>query len=274
MQDFEIDEKALKRLNYSIYQTYKFDFSNYAVSSYCRRIDRIMKLYNFDSIDQLIRELTQNKAFWDEYLRSITVNTTEMFRDPSFWVALRDVVLPSIEKHNVLRIWHAGCSTGEEIYSMAIMLKEYGIYDRVRIFATDINDKVLISARNGQYTAKNLETHERNYKTYGGTRSLSDYYEMESEAHGRMDRDLLTNVTLKRHDLVQGDVFSKFDLILCRNVIIYFNKVLQNDVFGLFQRSLYADGYLGIGSKESLIWYSDADKFKGVDVENNIYQTR
>lgn len=266
-----LSELELKRLNDAINLKYSYDFSNYAQSSYSRRIHRIIQHYKLEGVAELQQKLMADALFFTEFVRAVTVNTTEMFRDPDFWIALREHVLPVVGKHDVIRIWHAGCSTGEEIYSMAIMLKEHGMYDRVKIFATDINDKVLETAKAGRYHIRNLERDTKNYNEYGGLGQLSDHYTLDGD-HVVMDPSLFTNVNMKRHDLVKGDIFSKFDLILCRNVIIYFNKALQDDVFSLFLKSLYADGFLAIGSKESLIWSSSSDQFTTVNPGDNIYQ--
>jgi chemotaxis protein methyltransferase CheR len=271
MQEINLSEQELKRLNDAINVKYSYDFSNYAQSSYGRRISRILNHYKLAGIAELQVKIINDVTFFTEFLRAVTVNTTEMFRDPPFWIGLRDFVLPNVDRHDVIRIWHAGCSTGEEIYSMAIMLKEHGMYDRVKIFATDINDKVLESSRAGRYHIRNLERDTKNYNEYGGKGKLSDHYTIDGD-YMVMDPSLFDNVNMKRHDLVRGDIFSKFDLILCRNVIIYFNKVLQDDVFSLFLKSLYADGFLAIGSKESLIWSSSSEQFSAVNPGDNIYQ--
>lgn len=270
MEEPNFGEIDLKRLNDAINAKYNYDFSNYASSSYSRRVTRIIQHYQLKDIDVLRRKVVEDNDFFMEFVRAITVNTTEMFRDPAFWTALRDDVLPSIAKHDVIRIWHAGCSTGEEIYSMAIILKEYGIYDKCKIFATDINDSVIKVARQGKYHVRNLDRDSKNYEQFGGKAKLSNYFAVDGD-YLTMDPSLFANVTTKRHDLVKSDIFSKFDLILCRNVIIYFNKNLQDEVFNLFIRSLYTGGHLAIGSKESLIWSSSAHRFKSINPDNNIY---
>lgn len=268
-----IAEEQIIRLNTAIQQKYEYDFSNYAQNSYIRRIERIMRLYSIKTIDELIIKLRLEPTFFEEYLRQVTVNTTEMFRDPPFWASLREKVLPEISKHSTIRIWHAGCSSGEEVFTMAILLKEMGVYDQAKIFATDINDNVLEVARSGRYHIKNLDTHRANYTEAGCPGTLDDYFSIDGD-YGVMDPALLDNVMLRQHDLVSGQVFSKFDLVLCRNVIIYFNRNLQDRVFRLFVESMYPEGFLGIGARESLIWSTDADKFATIDNENNIYQLK
>ena len=271
MEELVIQEHELERLNNLVKQHYGVDFSNYAISSYSRRIKRIIRLYNLESINQLIRKLSAEPAFFEEFLRAVTVNTTEMFRDPMFWKALREQVIPEIARHDVIRVWHAGCSTGEEVFTTAILLKEAGIYDRVKTFATDLNSKVIDFAQAGRYSVKNIELYDQNYEASGGPGKLSDYYEYDGNTV-QMDKSLLDNVTFKRHDLVKGGIFSKFDLILCRNVIIYFDRELQNRVFDLFLDSLYSTGFMGIGAKESLIWSTSADRFKTVNNQYNIFK--
>lgn len=271
LEETNISELELQRLNEAINERYNYDFSNYAQSSYSRRISRILKLYDIKNVHTLQEKVVSETAFFNEFLRAVTVNTTEMFRDPEFWKALREDVIPQIRQHDVIRIWHAGCSTGEEVYSMAILLQEEGIYDKAKIFASDINDKVIETAKEGRYHIRNLERDMKNYEVFGGRNSFSDYYTKEDQEIV-MNRDLFSNVITKKHDLVKGDIFSKFDIILCRNVIIYFNKRLQDEVFNLFIKGLYTGGYLAIGSKESLIWSSSADSFTPVNVRNNIFK--
>ncbi|UII29336.1 protein-glutamate O-methyltransferase CheR [Fulvivirga maritima] len=249
---------------------YNYDFTNYAMSSFKRRILRILELQN-TTVDMLIKKLNESE-FLDDFLNEITVNVTEMFRDPPFWRVLRDDILPAIMlNHQKIRIWHAGCSSGEEVFSMTIMLREMGILDKVSIIATDLDTTILERAKSGEYNLKNMELNEKNYIRYQGNSSLRDYY---SEVGGKaiMDKSLVENVSFRKHDLVNGEVFNKFDLILCRNVMIYFNQTLQNDVLRKFHESLFKYGYLAIGSKESLIWCDIANKFIVVNNEEKIYK--
>ncbi|WKV10904.1 protein-glutamate O-methyltransferase CheR [Marivirga harenae] len=269
-QDIEISD--LRRITELVKEQYKYDFTNYAMSSFRRRILRIMELYKFGSADLLIKRLKDDKSFFDEFIAEITVNVTEMFRDPPFWRELRDNVIPNILlNHNTISIWHAGCSSGEEVFSMAVLLKEMGILDKAKIIATDIDKVILEKAKKGHYSMKNMELNEKNYIRFEGKNNFKDYFK-EENGKAVMDKSLIQNVSFREHDLVQGVVFNKFDLILCRNVMIYFNQNLQNEVLKKHHESLFKYGYLVIGSKESLIWCEIANKFIVVNNEEKIYK--
>ncbi|GAA5026734.1 chemotaxis protein R [Marivirga lumbricoides] len=269
-QDIEISD--LRRITELVKEQYKYDFTNYAMSSFRRRILRIMELYKFGSADLLIKRLKDDRSFFDEFISEITVNVTEMFRDPSFWRELRDNVIPNILlNHNTISIWHAGCSSGEEVFSMAILLKEMGILHKAKIIATDIDKVILDKAKMGHYSMKNMELNEKNYIRFEGKNKFKDYF-TESNGKAIMDKSLIENVSFREHDLVQGVVFNKFDLILCRNVMIYFNQNLQNEVLKKHHESLFKYGYLVIGSKESLIWCEIANKFIVVNNEEKVYK--
>jgi chemotaxis protein methyltransferase CheR len=269
-QDIEISD--LRRITELVKEQYKYDFTNYAMSSFRRRILRIMELYKFGSADLLIKRLKDDRSFFDEFIAEITVNVTEMFRDPPFWRELRDNVIPNILlNHNTISIWHAGCSSGEEVFSMAVLLKEMGILDKAKIIATDIDKVILEKAKKGHYSMKNMELNEKNYIRFEGKNNFKDYFK-EENGKAVMDKALIQNVSFREHDLVQGVVFNKFDLILCRNVMIYFNQNLQNEVLKKHHESLFKYGYLVIGSKESLIWCEIANKFIVVNNEEKIYK--
>lgn len=266
----EIDIADLKKITEVVKSKYKYDFTNYAMSSFKRRISRILEMNNM-TIETLMRKLNE-PAFLDDFLNEITVNVTEMFRDPSFWRVLRDDIIPGILlNHKKIRIWHAGCSSGEEVFSMAIMLKEMDLLDSATLIATDLDTNILERAKKGEYNLKNMELNEKNYIRYQGVSSLKDYYK---DVNGKavMDKSLVENVSFRKHDLVNGDIFNKFDLVLCRNVMIYFNQTLQNEVLNKFHESLFKYGYLAIGSKESLIWCDIASKFIIVNNEEKIYK--
>lgn len=266
----EIDIADLKRITELVKTKYDYDFTNYAMSSFKRRILRILEIHSL-TIEELIKRL-HDTAFLDDFLNEITVNVTEMFRDPPFWRVLRDDIIPAILlNHQKIRIWHAGCSSGEEVFSMAILLREMGILENVSVIATDLDTNILESAKSGVYNLKNMELNEKNYIRYQGTSSLSKYYK---EVNGKavLDKTLVDHVSYRKHDLVRGEVFNKFDLILCRNVMIYFNQTLQNEVLKKFHESLFKYGYLAIGSKESLIWCDIASKFIVVNNEEKVYK--
>ncbi|QOI97329.1 MAG: protein-glutamate O-methyltransferase CheR [Flammeovirgaceae bacterium] len=269
MQDIDIAD--LKRISELIYQKYSYDFRNYAMSSFKRRVLRIMELKRL-SVEALIRKLTDSPEFIHEFLDELTVNVTEMFRDPSFWRIMREEIIPAILlNHKQFKIWHAGCSSGEEVLSMAILLKEMGIHQDVQLYATDLDTNILERAKSGTCSIKNMELNEKNYIRFQGAGSLKDYYR-EENGQAVFNKDLMSNVTFRKHDLVLGEVFNKFDLILCRNVMIYFNQALQNEVLKKFHESLFKYGYLAIGSKESLIWCDYANRFIVVNNEEKIYK--
>jgi chemotaxis protein methyltransferase CheR len=269
----EIEIADLRKLTELVKAKYDYDFSNYAMSSFKRRIQRVMELYKFASIDALMRRLSEEPRFFKEFLSEVTVNVTEMFRDPSFWRELRDHIIPNILLNNQsISIWHAGCSSGEEVFSMAILLKEMGILDRSKIVATDIDADILQKARSGVYPLKNMvDLNQKNYVRFQGAHTLEKYYR-EENGKVYMDKSLVENVSFREHNLVTSTVFNKFDLILCRNVMIYFNQTLQNSVLKMFHESLFKYGYLIVGSKESLIWCEIANKFIVVNNEEKIYK--
>lgn len=270
MQEIHIVD--IRKLTEIIKTKYGYDFTNYAISSFKRRILRILELYKFKSVDALIKKIGDDPVFFEEFVSEITVNVTEMFRDPSFWRILRDKVLPNILlNHKKVSIWHAGCSSGEEVYSMAILLRELGILEDSKIIATDIDDQILARAHNGVFTAKNMELNEKNYVRFRGENALNKYFEVKNGL-AYMDKSLVEGVSYRKHDLVEGIVFSKFDIVICRNVMIYFNQNLQNDVLKKLHESIFKYGYLAIGSKESLVWCEIANKFIVANNEEKIYK--
>ena len=270
VQDIEIAD--LRRLTSFLRERFNYDFRDYAMSSFKRRIKRIIELYKFKSVNALIEKLERNPTFFDEFVSEITVNVTEMFRDPTFWIALRDHIIPNILlNHDKINIWHAGCSSGEEVYSLAIMLDEMGILPKARITATDIDTAIIDRAGKANINMKNMELNSQNYIRAEGKSSIWDYFTDENGT-AVLDKRIIENVRFRKHDLVQGEVFSKFDLILCRNVMIYFNQTLQNNVLYKLHESLFKYGYLCIGSKESLIWCDIANKFIVVNNEEKIYK--
>ncbi len=224
------------------------------------------------TVDGLLKKLTEEPSFVDEFVDELTVNVTEMFRDPGFWRVMREEIIPGILlNHKQFKVWHAGCASGEEVFSMAILLKEMGIYQDVQLIASDLDINILEKAKLGSYGIKNMELNEKNYIRFQGSGSLKDYYK-EENGKALFNKELISNVTFRKHDLVTGDLFNKFDLILCRNVMIYFNQALQNDVLKKFHESLFKYGYLAIGSKESLIWCDIASKFIAVNGEEKVYK--
>jgi len=270
IDDIEIAD--LRKLTQIIRDKYDYDFRDYAMSSFKRRIKRILDLYKFKTVDRLIQVLESTPDFFEEFISEITVNVTEMFRDPTFWKVVKEQIIPNILlNHNKISIWHAGCSSGEEVFSMAIALREMDVLDKAKIVATDIDSAIIRKAKAGVYSMKNMDLNSKNYARFQGAYSIDKYFK-EVNGEAIMDKSLVENVSFRRHDLVRGSVFSKFDLILCRNVMIYFNQNLQNDVLNKLHESLFKYGYLIIGSKESLIWCDIANKFIVVNNEEKIYK--
>jgi len=236
-----------------------------------RRILTAMAKWSIANVSQLQHEVLHKREFFAMLLSELTVSTTEMFRDPSFFRALRQEVIPALKTYPTMKIWHAGCSTGEEVHSLAILLKEEGLYERAVIYATDINRLALKAAKDGIYAADSVRKFTTNYQQSGGMRSFSDYY---TALYGavKFNASLRENVVFSDHNLVTDDVFSEMHLILCRNVMIYFDKELQNRALQLFSRSLHYKGFLCLGSKENLAFSSIAGEFKEVVAQERIYQ--
>lgn len=270
MQD--IDLADLKRISELIYEKYNYDFRNYAMSSFKRRVVRILELKKL-TLPNLLNKLTDTPPFINEFVDELTVNVTEMFRDPGFWKIMRNEVLPAIsQRKKHFTIWHAGCSSGEEVLTMTLLLQEMGVLDHVSITATDIDSTMLEKGRAAVYPVKNMALNEQNYLAYGGlSDGLKKYYH-QVNGSAIFQQELLRNVNFTRHDLVLGQVFDHFDLILCRNVMIYFNQELQNEVLKKFHESLLPHGYLSIGCKESLIWCDYANRFAVVNNDEKIYK--
>jgi len=267
----ELDLAELKLLTDTVKGKYGYDFSNYAQSSFKRRVMMVLKKNALKSIPQLIERIGNDQPFFEQFLLDVTVNTTEMFRDPSYFKALRSQVLPVISSRPEFNIWHAACSTGEEVISTAILLREEAILHRSRSYATDINHLVLKRAADGKFPYRNLDLFSANYAQTGPKATLEHYYR-RVDSDLVFDPTLLANVRFKHHDLATDEHFFKFDLIMCRNVMIYFNQQLQNRVFELLHNSLFLGGFLALGAKESLIWCRIADKFEVVNETEKIYR--
>lgn len=270
MQEIGITE--LKKLTGSIQQKFGLDFSNYAMSSFKRRIQRLLEVKKLNSVDVLISKIENNSFSKDDFLHEITVNVTEMFRDPSFWRTLKTIIPNLFLNQDKIRIWHAGCSSGEEVYSMAILLKELELLDKAQIIATDIDNMILEKAKSGKIILRNMELNSKNYLRVNEEKGdLMKYYKVNNDM-AELDKELLQNVSFRTLDLVTAEPFSKFDLILCRNVMIYFNQTLQAKVLKLLHESLFNYAYMAIGTKENIIWCDIVNKFLIVNNEERIYK--
>jgi chemotaxis protein methyltransferase CheR len=267
----EIDLKDIKRIIEAIKESIGVDFNNYAFSSFKRRVVRFLEMNKIRNIDEFISRIKTDKIYTDNLVKEITVNVTEMFRDPSFWVVLRDKILPQLSNKPSFKIWHSACSTGEEVYSMAILLKESNLLKNTSIVATDINSNVLKVAEKGVYSLKDQSTNSKNYEQFGGKNKLSDYYTVLDKTV-QFDIKLVDNVDFRSHNLVQDNPICEFDLILCRNVLIYFNFELQEKVIETFNKSMSVGSFLGIGSKESIRWCKNTCLFEAESVDEKIYR--
>ena len=251
--------------------TYGYDLTGYVRASLKRRIVRCMGLANIQTAYALRFQLVNDPAFFDWFLQAIMVNVTEMFRDPPFYVSLREKVLPLLASYPIIKIWHAGCSTGEEVYSMAILLKEANLLERSRIYATDLNAANLEKARQGIVSLADLKAYGENYRLVGGRNELSDYYTVQTK-QAIMHKLLRDSILFAQHNLVTDRVFNEFQLVCCRNVLIYFNKDLQNQVIRLFHDSLAPLGFLAIGTKESLLFTEMRTRFETISDTNKIFR--
>ena len=271
MSGIEVEFHEITELITFIREKYKFDFGDYAASSFKRRLLRFLDLYKLYTVTNLINRLSSDKLFFEVFLKEVTVNTTEMYRDPLFWKALKKSVFPVFENLNTIRIWHSACSTGEEVFSMSIALKEAGLYEKAKIYASDINEDVISKALSRRYYTRNMELNELNYIASGGCFNLSNYYEQSGDSV-IMDVELLRNVTFERFDLVLDQQHLKFDLILCRNVLIYFNLQLQDKLIDKFFNNLEVDGFLALGAQETIAFCKSSEKCSAFLSENKIFK--
>ncbi|SHK63639.1 MCP methyltransferase, CheR-type [Epilithonimonas mollis] len=246
-----IKDEEVEYLIRDVYELYGYDFSMYSRASFKRRVNRICLIDKFASFAELRYTLINDPDYLKRFIEEVTVNVTEMFRDPFFFKALRENILPQLGTYPLIRVWVAGCSTGEEAYSMAIMLKEAGLYQKSLIYATDINPSVLETARAGIFPISQMKVYSENYIQSGGKQDFSDYYTANYDS-AKFDTNLKEKLILSTHNLVSDSSFNSFQLIICRNVLIYFDKALQERVFQLFDDSLENLGFLGLGSKETL----------------------
>ncbi|HZG38680.1 MAG TPA: protein-glutamate O-methyltransferase CheR [Nodosilinea sp.] len=256
-----------------LYRRYGYDFRNYAQASLKRRIQSFLRTEKLASIAELQAQVLRDRACADRLLLGLTVNTTAMFRDPSFYVAFRQQVVPLLRTYPFFRIWHAGCSTGQEVYSMAILLQEEGLYPRCRIYATDANEKVLQTARQGIYPYKQMQDYTQLYLKAGGTRTFSEYYTAHYD-HVIFRPSLRERIVFGEHNLVTDGSFNEFNVIICRNVLIYFNQALQNQVHELFYNSLCKFGVLGLGRQETIRFTKYETAYENLVRAEKLYRRR
>jgi chemotaxis protein methyltransferase CheR len=268
-----IAEAELEKIIRHLKEKQGHDLTNYAKTSLRRRVARFMKLFGIRDAENLFQYLFFSPVNLRTFIEEITVNTTEMFRDPSFWLALRKEILPEINEHESVRIWHAGCSTGEEVFSMAILLHELGMQMKTKQTATDLNESVLAITKKGFIKPKEFDLFRENYHNSGGTENFEKYFQFKGDDI-QFREDLASNIIFKKHNLVNDSAFSKFDLILCRNVMIYFDGTLQSRVLNLFHESLFKSGFVAIGRKESLAFVDDGKKFSSFNEKERIYKRK
>lgn len=267
----EKEKIEIELLLEAIYRVYGYDFRHYAYDSIRRRINHGMRAMGSARVTALLDQVMHHPANMQELLRHLFINVTEMFRDPPLFRAFREKVVPFLHTYPRIRIWHAGCSTGEEVLSMAILLQEEGLYEKTRIYATDIDDRALDKARSGIYPLGSMKLFTSNYIQAGGTHSFSDYYTTRND-EVIFNPPLLRNVVFARHNLATDESFNEFNVILCRNVLIYFNKVLQNRVHRLFYDSLTTFGVLVLGSKESMRFMELESRYEMLDRDERLYR--
>jgi chemotaxis protein methyltransferase CheR len=268
---FEISDDDMEIVLNDLVEVYGYDFTNYSRASMRRRITRLVVKDRFTSFAEFRYRVKSDKTYFKRFVEEITVNVTEMFRDPSFYKALREQVLPHLAPLPVIRVWHAGCATGEEVYSMAIILHEAGLLKKSLLYATDINPSVLEKVRHGVYPISHMKQYSENYILSGGKHDFSSYYTAQYDSV-KFDEFLSKRIVIATHNLVSDRSFNEFQLILCRNVMIYFDKPFQDRVLHLFYDSLEMLGYLALGSKEALKFTDVAKKFKQLENREKIWR--
>ena len=277
MKDHPTSEKTedieIRLLLEALYCRYHYDFRNYAGASVKRRLRQARERLGFPTFSALQERLLHDSAMLPTLLGFLTVQVSEMFRDPSYFRAIREKVVPHLRTYPSLKIWIAGCSSGEELYSFVILFREEGLEQRTLFYATDINHETLRAAEAGIFDMERIKLFTENHRASGGKSSLSDYY---TAAYGRasFDKSLRQQVIFSDHSLVTDAVFAEMHLISCRNVLIYFDRTLQDRVFGLFTDSLARQGFLGLGAKESIRFSSSSAAFTEFDRDEKIYQRR
>jgi chemotaxis protein methyltransferase CheR len=267
----EIEDIEISLLLEAVYRRYGFDFREYAPASLRRRVWRRAGAEGVETLSALQDRLLHDPACMERLLLDLSINVTAMFRDPTFYVAFRERVVPQLRTYPFTRIWVAGCSTGEEVYSLAILLHEEELYERTRIYATDINESVLEQARAGVFPLDKMKEYTQNYLKAGGSRAFSEYY-LAAYDGAQFQRSLVDNVVFAQHNLVSDRSFNEFNVVVCRNVMIYFDRALQSRVHGLFYESLAHLGVLGLGHKEAIHFSPFEDRYEELDPVEKLYR--
>ena len=273
MEQQEIESIEMDLLLEGIFRRYGYDFRNYARASMERRIRHGMEKLGCRQVSELTRRILYEPPFFQKLIDRFSITVTEMFRDPEVYAFLRTQVVPYLATYPFIKVWHAGCATGEEVYSLAIVLAEEGILERTTIYATDFNETALQTAQDGIYPIDRLKEYGQNYQKSGGRQTLAAYYHAEYDSV-IMAKSLKKNITFARHILASDQVFGEMHLIVCRNVMIYFNRTLQERVLAIFDDSLIGNGFLCLGSKESLRFSTLAGKYRELDPHLKVYRKR
>ena len=271
MRTEDLEQLEIDLLLEGVYRRYGYDFRQYARGSLRRRIYKRVLDERVSSISNLQERVLRDPQAMERLVLELSINVTAMFRDPTFYLSLRTKVIPLLRTYPFIRIWVAGCSTGEEVYSLAILLHEEDLYDRTRIYATDINERVLQRAEEGVFPLDKMRSYTENYIKAGGRKAFSEYYNAGAKGAG-FQRRLVENVVFAQHNLVSDRSFNEFNLIMCRNVMIYFDKALQNHVHDLFHRSLVNFGVLTLGRKESIKFTNHEGSYEPIDALERIYR--
>lgn len=266
-----MDEANLNAFLESIFQQYKYDFREYSRASMKRRVLQAVSFLKFNSLSDLRDAVLSDAKLFTKLLQFLTVGVSEMFRDPTYFKTIREQVVPVLMTYPSLKIWIAGCSTGQEVYSMAILLKEEGLLERTIIYATDINSVSLDKARAGIFPLDEIKGYTTNYYKSGGTRDFSNYYTAAFDS-AIFDKSLRKQITFTDHSLSTDSVFSETHFVSCRNVFIYFDRNLQNRAVGLFHESLCRKGFLGLGPKETIEFTPYASSFDVVEKKDRLYR--
>jgi chemotaxis protein methyltransferase CheR len=266
-----IRDEELSLLLNDLVEIYGYDFTNYAKASLKRRINRLMVIDRLPSFAELLYKVRNEPDYLPYLVEQITVNVTEMFRDPLTFKAIREKVLPILTTHPFIRIWHAGCASGEEVYSMAILLEEAKVLHKSLLYATDLNASVIENIRRGIFPLGQMKQYSENYILSGGKKDFSDYYTAKYD-WAKFDERLTNKMIVSTHNLVSDRSFNEFQLIFCRNVLIYFDKELQDKAFTLFDDSLEKLGFLVLGSKENIRFSKISKKYEQIDLKEKIWR--
>lgn len=270
-EKINLSDAEIENLLDHIIKVYGYDFTGYARASLYRRINRLFSLDKFTSFSDFAGRIIADRWYMLRFIEEITVNMTEMFRDPGFFSSLRKKIIPELAGRSLIRIWLAGCSSGEEVFSLAILLQELHLLDRSIIYATDLNPAVLKLAKRGVFPMQHMKQYSQNYINSGGNMEFSSYYSARHD-YATFNPGLVSRVVFSTHNLVTDHSFNLFQLIICRNVLIYFNRNLQNRVFSLFHESLDDQGFLGLGPKETVRFSQISGKFRQVSEEDKIWK--